>query len=88
VLSLNFVLSLLAILTSAACMVFLFRAYAASGVRLLLWSALCFVMLSVNNVLLFLDLMVFPDFDFRPFRLSSALIGIALLLYGFIWEAE
>ena len=87
-LSLNFSLSLLAILTSLACMVFLFRAYGASGVRLLLWSALCFVFLTINNVFLFMDLIVFPNFDFRPFRLSSALIGVALLLYGFIWEAE
>jgi uncharacterized protein DUF5985 len=87
-LSLNFTLSLLAILTSLACMVVLFRAYTASGVRLLLWSALCFVLLTINNVFLFLDLIVFPNFDFRPFRLTSALVGVALLLYGFIWEAE
>lgn len=86
--SVDFLLSMLAILTSLACMALLFRAYAASGVRLLLWSALCFVFLSINNVFLFLDLVVFPNFDFRPFRLSSALVGIALLLYGFIWEAE
>ena len=86
--SVDFVLSMLALLTSLACMVFLFRAYAASGVRLLLWSALCFVFLSINNLFLFLDLVVFPNFDFRPFRLTSALIGAALLLYGFIWEAE
>jgi hypothetical protein len=88
VVSVDFVLSMLALLTSLACMVFLFRAYAASGVRLLLWSALCFVFLSINNLFLFLDLVVFPNFDFRPFRLTSALIGAALLLYGFIWEAE
>jgi hypothetical protein len=86
--SLNFVLSMLAILTSLSCMALLFRAYAASGLRLLLWSALCFVCLSINNVFLFLDLIVFPNHDFRPLRLSSALIGVALLLYGFIWEAE
>jgi hypothetical protein len=87
-LSVDFILSMLAILTSLACMVFLFRAYAASGVRLLLWSALCFVFLSINNVFLFMDLVVFPNFDFRPYRLTSALIGVLLLLYGFIWEAE
>ena len=70
-------------------LVLLFRAYAASGVRLLLWSALCFVGLSVNNVLLFFDLVVFPtEFDLRPYRLLSALAGVLSLLYGFIWEAE
>ena len=82
-------LYLLALVTSVACMLFLFRAYAASGMRLLLWSALCFVGLSVNNLLLFFDLVVFPtELDLRPYRLLSALAGLLFLLYGFIWEAE
>jgi Family of unknown function (DUF5985) len=89
VLTLNSILYLLALVTSLACMVLLFRAYAASGTRLLLWSALCFVGLSVNNVLLFFDLVVFPtEVDLRPYRLLSALAGLLFLLYGFIWEAE
>jgi hypothetical protein len=87
-LTFNFVMAMLALVTSAACMLLLFRGYAASGTRLLLWSALCFVGLSINNVLLFLDLVVFPGIDFRPYRLGSALIGLLFLLYGFIWEAE
>jgi hypothetical protein len=66
----NFVLASLAALTSASCTWLLFRAYAASEVRLLLWSGLCFVFLTLNNVLLFLDLVVFPDIDFRPYRLT------------------
>jgi hypothetical protein len=87
-LTFNFIMAMLALVTSAACMLLLFRGYAASGTRLLLWSALCFVGLSINNVLLFLDLIVFPNIDFRPYRLGSALIGLLFLLYGFIWEAE
>lgn len=87
-LTFNFIMAMLALVTSAACMLLLFRGYAASGTRLLLWSALCFVGLSINNVLLFLDLVVFPGIDFRPYRLGSALIGLLFLLYGFIWEAE
>ena len=79
----------LAVITSLACMLLLFRAYAATGLRLLLWSALCFVCLSVNNVLLFFDLVVFPtQSDLRPYRLIAALAGVLFLLYGFIWEAE
>ena len=84
----NLVLTLLAALTSLACMVLLFRAYAANGVRLLLWSALCFVCLTVNNALLFFDLVVFPDTDLRLYRLGAAFAGVLFLLYGFIWEAE
>lgn len=84
----NSVLYLLAALTSLACMVLLFWAYTANGLRLLLWSAFCFVGLTINNVLLFFDLAVFPDIDLRPYRLAAALAGVLFLLYGFIWEAE
>lgn len=84
----NSILYMLALVTSLACMVLLFRAYAATGMRLLLWSALCFVGLTVNNALLFLDLVVFPEVDFRLPRLAAALAGLLFLLYGFIWEAE
>ena len=84
----TFVLTLLAALASIACMVFLLRAYAASGVRLLLWSGLCFVFLSLNNVLLFVDLVVLPDVDLRLYRLLVALVGVLFLLYGFVWETE
>lgn len=85
----KFLLFLFAALTSFACMALLFRGYARTGVRLLLWSALCFIFLTANNVLLFLDAIVFPtQFDLRPFRLGAALLGIACLLYAFIWEAE
>jgi hypothetical protein len=86
--SVDFVLTLLAALTSLACMVLLFRGYAATGVRLLLWSALCFVCLTVNNSLLFVDLVVFPDLDLRLYRLGAAFAGVLFLLYGFVWEAE
>jgi hypothetical protein len=84
----NFTLISLAVLTSFACMVLLFRAYAASRSRLLLWSGLCFVFLSLNNVLLFVDLVVFVEMDLRPYRLVATLIGLLFLLYGFILEAE
>jgi len=86
--ALNPILILLAVLTSLACTVLLFRAYVAGGVRLLLWSALCFVFLSLNNVLVFLDVAVFPEVDLRPLRLIAVLVGLLFLLYGFIVEAE
>jgi len=86
--SVNLVLASLAVLTSFACTLFLFRAYAAGGARLLLWSALCFVFLTANNVLLFLDIVVLPDLDLRPYRLATALAGVLFLLYGFIWETQ
>ena len=86
--SVNLGLTLLAVLTSLACTVLLFRAYADTALRLLLWSALCFVCLTVNNALLFFDLVVFPDINLRLYRIVAALAGIVFLLYVFLWEAE
>ena len=86
--TINVVLTSLAAATSLACMLLLLRAYAASGLRLLLWSGLCFVCLTASNVLLFFDVVIFPEVDLRPYRLVAALVGIVFLLYGFIWEAE
>ena len=56
-----------------------------------MWSAFCFVGLTINNVLLFFDVVVYPDpsvLDLRPWRLIAALGGMLFLLYGFIWESE
>ena len=87
--TLGFILTTLAVLTCLACTVLLFRGYARSGLRLLLWSALCFVFLTLNNVLLFFDLVVFPtEVDLRPYRLAAAAVGLAFLIYGFIAESE
>jgi hypothetical protein len=79
----------LAALTSIGCMWLLFRGYFRSGVRLLFWTALCFVFLSVNNVALFIDTIMLPtQVDLRLLRSAAALAGIACLLYAFIWESE
>lgn len=86
--TLTLLLTALSALTSITCMVLLFRGYASSGSRLVLWTAACFVGLSLNNVLLFADLVVFPDVDLRLFRHAAALTGLLCLLYGFIWEGE
>jgi hypothetical protein len=76
------------VLSSTACTVLLFRGYVKRRVRLLMWSAICFAGLSVNNVLLFIDLVLFPDIDLRLARLVPALVGMLFLLYGFIWDVE
>ena len=82
-------LFLIAALTSLACMLLLFRAYTASRRRVLLWSALCFVALTINNVLLFVDLVLLPaSVDLRVLRHAVALTGVIFMLYGFISESE
>jgi Na+/melibiose symporter-like transporter len=83
------VLFMIAVLTSFACMVLLFRAYLDTRLRILLWSALCFVGLTVNNLLLFADLVIFPEtVDLRVYRHAAALAGMLFMIYGFIRESE
>lgn len=84
----TFMLYLVAVLTCLVCTVLLFRGYRASGVRLLLWSGLCFVFLTLNNLLLFFDLPVFTEMDLRPYRVAAALVGLLFLLYGFLFETQ
>jgi hypothetical protein len=79
---------LLCAATSSLCAVLLLRAYTRTGTRLLLWSGLCFTGLALNNTLLVVDLIVVPDIDLSTWRLVPAVIGVALLLYGLIWESE
>ena len=73
---------------SVACLILLWRGYVRSKSRFLLWSSLCFVGLTINNLLLFLDLSLLPTVDLRLLRGLSALAAVGVLLYGFIWESE
>jgi hypothetical protein len=83
------VVYLLCFVTSSACAFLLGRSYSKSGARLLLWSALCFFFLAINNLLLVVDLVFLPvDFDLRFARLMTALIAICVLLFGFVWDLE
>jgi hypothetical protein len=79
----------LCMLTSAACMVLLIRGWRSTRAKLLLWSSLCFVFLALNNLLVFLDIVILPpEPDLLPFRQIASLAAVSVLLYGFIWEAD
>jgi hypothetical protein len=80
---------LLCAVTSLTCLVLLARGYARTGVKLLLWSSLCFVGLALNNLLLFIDLVLLPEeIDLAFWRQFTTLISVGVLLYGFVWEAD
>jgi hypothetical protein len=73
-------------LTSVACAVLLLRAYRAERVSLLLWTCLCFAGLAINNILLFLDVLL--GLDIAAERKLPALAGLVLLLHGFITNSR
>lgn len=79
---------LLCFLTSSACAYLLGRSYRRTGAKLLLWSALCFLFLAINNLVVVIDLLVIPTMSFALLRVSLSLVAIGLLLFGLIWQEE
>ena len=73
---------------AAICAALLLRAWRHSRHRLLFWTAMCFTALTTTNVLLFLDKVVFLDVDLALARSLVALVGMAVLLYGLVWDAQ
>lgn len=78
----------LSLVTCVTCASLLLRTYIRTRARLLLWSALCFSLLSLNNFFVVFDVILFPQIDFVPLRYLSALAGVSVLLIGFVWEYE
>ena len=79
---------LLCFLTSLACAALLGRSYLRNRASMLFWSALCFALLALANLFVVLDMVVFPDVNFRLARLWSSFAAVAVLLFGFIWGME
>ena len=75
-------------LTSLLCAFLLLRAFRQTRSRVLWWSGLCFCGLTVTNVLLILDKLVYTEIDLQPLRLSTTLVALLLLLYGLLYADE
>ncbi len=78
----------LCFVSSGLCAYLLVASFRRSREKLLLWSAICFCLLAVNNLLVFVDIVLLPEIDLTPWRSLTAFAGVAALLYGFIWEIE
>lgn len=74
--------------TSALCAALLLRSFLAGRQRLVLWTALGFAGLFVNNLLLVVDRSVFTDVDLQVLRDASGLGAVLVLLGGLIWESR
>ena len=85
---------ILCAVTSLLCAGLLVRGYLRSRTRFLLWSSVCFAALAANNLLLLLDKVVlteqrtFLGVDFALLRATAAALGLAMLMYGLVWDAE
>jgi hypothetical protein len=79
---------ILGTLTSTLCALLLWGGYRRGKKRLLFWSSLCFAGFTVTNLLVFVDLVIFPETNLYVFRLFSTAVSLALILYGLIWESH
>ena len=74
--------------TALLCTCLLIAAYRRRRSRFLLWSGIAFAGLTLNNILLVLDKIVFLQVDLSILRTSEALLAMAVLLWGLIWRDE
>lgn len=79
---------LLCLATSIVCAGLLLRGYLGTRSKLLLWTAVSFGFLALNNLGLVADKLLFPDLYLTPFRQVTAGLALGVLLYGFVWETE
>lgn len=87
--SLPAIVYLLCAVTAFACMFLLWRSYRRSGYRLLLLIGLCFAGLTLNNVLLPIDLLWLETAaDLSVVRSGIGFLSVAALLVVLIWEAR
>ena len=74
--------------TCLLCAVLLLRGYGKNGVRLLLWSGLCFLGLMVENIMLYFDVVLVPEVDLSLWRKIPGLAALVILLFGLIWDSK
>jgi hypothetical protein len=79
---------LLCAVTALACSGLLLRGWLHSRVRLLMWCALFFLALALENAVLFIDLVLTPHIDLAAVRNTVALVGVSALLVGLIWDTK
>jgi len=77
---------LLCAVTSLLAAWLLLRYYLARRTPLLLWSCIGFAGLALNNVLVYFDLVLFPEYDLSFARAVVGAAGMLAMLYGLIWE--
>lgn len=75
-------------LTSLVAAFMLLRHYRQRRTRLLLWSVVAFAGLAVNNVMIYIDLVLFTGVDLSLYRTAAGALAMVALLYGLIWETR
>lgn len=78
---------ILCAVTCLGCAALLLRGNVRKRDGLRFWTALCFVAMAVNHVLLYLNFIVLPDVELLFVARIAMLIGVVLLNFGLIWHS-
>jgi hypothetical protein len=78
----------LCLATCVLCAYLLLRGYRRGGARLLLWTGLCFSLLSLNNLAVLLDIVIFVPQDLQGWRLAASGAAVTVLLVGLVMESD
>lgn len=78
---------ILCTVTSAVCALLLARGWLRSRTRLLMWSAACFALFCVNNLLLVADRLIWTGTDLGVARGATGLAALCVLVAGLVWDA-
>ena len=82
------VIYLLCATTSLLVAAILLRQYLKRRTRLLLWSVATFAGLAANNVLVYVDLVMFTGVDLSLYRGITGAAAMATMVYGLVWETR
>lgn len=78
---------ILCALTSLLCTLLLVRAYLNTRSKLLFWCCFGFLGFALNNALLFIDMVLFPDVTFIiQYRALPSVLGMMVMVYGLVME--
>ena len=79
---------LLCAATCLGCAVLLLRGYKRTGVRLLLWSGLCFALLMLENLCGYVDIAIVPEMNLIFWRRLPGLAAMGVMVFGLIWDSK
>jgi hypothetical protein len=82
------VIYLLCAAASLTAMMLLFRHYRRRRTPLLLWSTIGFAGLAVNNMLVYIDLVLYTGVDLSVIRSAAGAVAMLALTFGLIWATD
>lgn len=78
----------LGLATALICAIVVWISWRRTRAPILFWTGVSFIFLSINNVILLLDRVIFLSVNFWPWRQVPTVIAVLVLLYGFSRRTE